>query len=73
MTALRARVVELADELTRQAHRADARAQLGARIFAAGVGGEIVAVRPGQRPPRFSSASQALVLWEPFGRGPGRR
>ena len=30
-----------------------------------GTGGEIVAVRPGERPPRFGSASQALVLWRP--------
>ena len=64
VTALRARVGELADELTRQSQRTDARAQLGARIFAAGVRGEIVAVRPGQRP-RFGAASQALVLWQP--------
>ena len=65
VAALRARVAELADALTKQADRADARAQLGSRIFAAGTGGEIVAVRPGERPPRFGSASQALVLWRP--------
>ena len=35
VAALRARVSELADALTRQADRADARAQLGSRIFAA--------------------------------------
>lgn len=70
VAALQARVVELADELAFQAQRTDARAQLGARIFAAGTGGEIVAVRPGQRPPRFGSSSQAVVLWEPL--RPGR-
>ena len=63
--ALRARVRELTTELTAQAQRADARAQLGSRIFAAGTGGEIVAVRPGERPPRFATASQALTLWRP--------
>ena len=65
LTALRARVSELADQLTVQAGRADARAQLGSRIFAAGTGGEIVAVRPGERPPRFGTGSQALVVWRP--------
>ena len=65
VAALRARISELADALTKQADRADARAQLGSRIFAAGTGGEIVAVRPGERPPRFGSASQAMVLWRP--------
>jgi MerR family transcriptional regulator/heat shock protein HspR len=65
VTALRTRITELGAELHRQTRRADARAQLESRIFAAGAGGEIVAVRPGQRPPRFPSASQALVLWQP--------
>jgi MerR family transcriptional regulator/heat shock protein HspR len=65
VSALRARVNELGAELNRQAHRAEARAQLESRIFAAGAGGEIVAVRPGQRPPRFPSVSRALVLWQP--------
>jgi MerR family transcriptional regulator, heat shock protein HspR len=59
-------VAELAQALKSQADRTDARAQLGSRIFAAGSGGEIVAVRPGERPPRFGSASQALVLWQPL-------
>jgi MerR family transcriptional regulator/heat shock protein HspR len=73
VTALRARVAELADELTRQAQRSDARAQLGSRIFAAGTRGEIVALRPGQRP-RFGSASQALVVWQPaYGEQPRPR
>ena len=66
VAALRARVTELADALNAQVNRTDPRAQLGSRIFAAGSGGEIVAVRPGERPPRFGSASQALVLWQPL-------
>lgn len=58
--ALRSRVTELADELEA------ARIQLGqgARFFAVGSAGEIVALRHGQRP-RPRSASQALVLWDP--------
>jgi MerR family transcriptional regulator/heat shock protein HspR len=63
VSALEARVIELAEELRSHAERTEARA----RIFAAGSGGEIVAVRPGQRPPRFGgSATQALVLWQPL-------
>jgi MerR family transcriptional regulator/heat shock protein HspR len=65
VAALRSRVAELAEALSKQADRADARAQLGSRIFAAGTGGEIVAVRPGERPPRFATGSQALVVWRP--------
>jgi MerR family transcriptional regulator, heat shock protein HspR len=65
VAALRNRVAELSDALNAQANRADARAQLGSRIFAAGTGGEIVAVRPGERPPRFGAGSQALVVWRP--------
>ena len=61
--ALHQRVSELLDQVAEQSERMNAaRVQLGARIFAAGAGGEIVAVRPGQRPAR--TASQALVLWE---------
>jgi MerR family transcriptional regulator/heat shock protein HspR len=65
VAVLRSRVAELADALNAQTNRADARAQLGSRIFAAGTGGEIVAVRPGERPPRFGTGSQALVVWRP--------
>jgi MerR family transcriptional regulator, heat shock protein HspR len=65
VAALRNRVAELSDALNAQASRTDARAQLGSRIFAAGTGGEIVAVRPGERPPRFGTGSQALVVWRP--------
>nr|WP_088282245.1 helix-turn-helix transcriptional regulator [Kineosporia sp. A_224] len=35
------------------------------RVFAAGASGDIVAVRPGQRPDRFPSSSGALVVWRP--------
>jgi MerR family transcriptional regulator/heat shock protein HspR len=56
--ALRNRVDELAAEL--EATRA-ALAQ-GPRVFAVGVRGEVVPIRPGQRPPR-SATSQALVVW----------
>ena len=55
---LRNRVDELAAEL--EATRA-ALAQ-GPRVFAVGVRGEVVPIRPGQRPPR-SATSQALVVW----------
>ena len=56
--ALRLRVDELAAEL--EATRA-ALAQ-SPRVFAVGVRGEVVPMRPGQRPPR-SATSQALVVW----------
>jgi MerR family transcriptional regulator/heat shock protein HspR len=72
VAALRARVAQLAQELTTQSERADARGQLGSRIFAAGTGGEIIAVRPGERPPRFGTASQALVVWRPAYGGSAR-
>lgn len=39
-------------------------ASVGSRVFAAGPGGDVIAVRPGQRPPR-TIASQALVVWRP--------
>ena len=56
-----ARVGELAVELERT------RAVLGsgARVFAAGRAGDVVAVRAGQRPSRSTSRSQSLVVWRP--------
>ena len=60
VTALRSRVEELAAELA----AAHAALSSGARVFAVGPRGEVVAVRPGQRPPRAPS-SQALVVWRP--------
>jgi MerR family transcriptional regulator/heat shock protein HspR len=58
--ALQAKVAELTEEL------GAAHAALVARnrIFAAGARGEVVAVRPGQRPPR-PVTSQAVVVWRP--------
>ena len=60
VAALRARVEELSAELDA------ARAVLaqGARVFAVGPMGEVVPLRPGQRPPR-AQTSQALVIWRP--------
>jgi len=37
----------------------------GSRVFAAGLAGEVVAVRAGQRPTRSINPSQALVVWRP--------
>lgn len=56
--ALRARVVELTDEVESLQDRA------GRRVFAAAPDGQIVALRPGERPVR-SSRGSALVLWRP--------
>lgn len=64
VVALRARVSELTDDLVAEHDRSVA--QVASRIFAAGRQGEIVAVRPGQRSPRFASGTQALVRWDPF-------
>jgi len=60
VTALRSRVEELSSELA----AAQAALSVGARVFAVGPRGEVVTVRPGQRPPRAPS-SQALVVWRP--------
>ena len=73
VAALRVRVAELAEALRAQKDRADARGQLGSRVFAAGTAGEIVTVRPGERPPRFGTGTQALVVWRPgHGESPRR-
>ena len=61
VAALRSRVAELEGEV----ERLGARGLTGARVFAAGRRGDIVSVRPGERPPRFLSSSQALVVWRP--------
>jgi MerR family transcriptional regulator/heat shock protein HspR len=58
--ALQAKVAELTAELG----AAHAALLTRNRIFAAGARGEVVAVRPGQRPPR-PVTSQALVVWRP--------
>lgn len=62
VAALRAAVHELGDELTRARGALDRVRGTTSRVFAAGARGDVVAVRPGQRPQR-TIASQALVLW----------
>ena len=70
--ALRERVAELLAELDRmhaeltaEVDRARAAQATGSRVFAAGRGGDVVAVRAGQRPSRTVSRSQSLVIWRP--------
>lgn len=60
VAALEMRLERLADELE-AAHSA---LMARNRVFAAGARGDVVAVRPGQRPPR-AVTSQALVVWRP--------
>jgi MerR family transcriptional regulator/heat shock protein HspR len=59
---LREQVLALAAELE------SVRRAAGARVFAAGPRGEIVAMRPGQRPARTDGSTQALVVWRPWAR-----
>jgi MerR family transcriptional regulator/heat shock protein HspR len=59
--ALRDRVTELTEHLD----AAQAMLRSGARVFAAGPRGDIVAVRPGQRTVRPGGASRSLVVWRP--------
>jgi MerR family transcriptional regulator/heat shock protein HspR len=61
--ALRAKVTEMRNELE------GLRSVMGSgsRVFAAGSAGEVVALRPGRRPTRTVSPSQALVAWRPRG------
>jgi MerR family transcriptional regulator/heat shock protein HspR len=61
--ALRARVTELRAELDALGRVIDP----GSRVFAAGLAGEVVAVRAGQRPMRSVKPSGALVVWRPRG------
>jgi len=61
--ALRARVTEMGAELD----ALKAVLGSGSRVFAAGRAGEVVAVRPGQRPSRSVSSSRAMVVWRPRG------
>ena len=58
VTALRSRVEELATELA----AAQAALSAGARVFAVGPRGEVVAVRPGQRPPTCAVVAGARRL-----------
>ena len=59
VTALRARVLELADELERT--RLSPQNRSSSRVFAVGPTGDVIAVRAGQRP--RLQRSQALVVW----------
>lgn len=69
------RILELEDQInTLQTHLAEAASRLaaaeralglGGRVFAAGRHGDIVAMRPGERPRRAFGSSQALVVWRP--------
>lgn len=59
--ALRARVSALSAELDQMRYAA------GQRVFAAGPRGDIVTMRPGQRPARPFGPSRALVVWRPTG------
>ena len=61
VAALQSRVAEL----TAEVERARAAMATGSRVFAAGRGGDVVAVRAGQRPSRTVSRSQSLVVWRP--------
>ena len=63
VSALRARVTELRDELERVRI---SQAGYGSRVFAVGPTGDVMAVRAGQRP--RAERSQALVVWRPAGR-----
>jgi MerR family transcriptional regulator/heat shock protein HspR len=59
VSALRARVGELSEEIERLRDAA----ATGSRVFAVGPAGEIIAMRAGQRP--RPNRSQALVVWRP--------
>jgi MerR family transcriptional regulator/heat shock protein HspR len=61
--ALRAQVSELSSELDVLKLAMGA----GSRVFAAGRAGEVVAVRPGQRPTSSVIPSRALVVWQARG------
>lgn len=61
ISSLRRKVAELDSELQRVS------AAAGHRVFAAGRHGDVVAVRPGERPRRSPSDSRALVVWRPGG------
>ncbi|HET7475527.1 MAG TPA: helix-turn-helix transcriptional regulator [Dermatophilaceae bacterium] len=59
VAALQSRVAELTEELD------GVRQAIAHRVFVAGPAGEVVAIRPGQRPVRPPAAGQALVIWRP--------
>ena len=59
VSALRARLLDLTDQL----ERVNMASGFGARFFAVGSAGEAVALRRGERPRH--TRSQALVVWRP--------
>ena len=61
VAALRARVIELAEEV--ETTRAASGRRSSSRVFAVGPTGDVIAVRAGQRP--RMQRSQALVVWRP--------
>jgi MerR family transcriptional regulator/heat shock protein HspR len=63
VSALRARVVELADELQQARDAAQYRRPDTSRVFAVAPTGDVVALRAGQRP--RVTRNQALVVWRP--------
>ncbi|GMA20881.1 helix-turn-helix transcriptional regulator [Arsenicicoccus piscis] len=66
--ALQRKVADLSDRLESVVEEVEAlRAQVhyGQRVFAAGVAGEVVAVRAGQRPRRRRATGQDLMVWRP--------
>jgi MerR family transcriptional regulator/heat shock protein HspR len=62
------RLREELDRLAQELDDAQVRLATSRRVFAAGPGGDIVAVAPGQRPRRFAPTSRALVVWRPDAR-----
>jgi MerR family transcriptional regulator/heat shock protein HspR len=65
--ALRVRLAEVLDELEDLRDRVREGELRRARIFAAGPGGDIVAMPPGRRPDRWSPTGTSLVVWRPRG------
>src|SRR5512142_678221 len=56
------------DRLTTELDELRSRLLAGRRVFAADPAGGIVAMSPGQRPERSSTAGSALVVWRPHRR-----
>jgi len=63
VSALRAKVLELADELQQARDAAQYRRPDASRVFAVAPTGDVVALRAGQRP--RVTRNQALVVWRP--------
>lgn len=69
--ALQAAVDRLEGEVERLTAEVDRLQEERRRVFAAGPGGDIVALRVGRRPRRQPPASTAVVVWQPAPRGRG--